>query len=49
MRFQGARALIESLHILGILVPSTLSGQLGEDAKPYQEKQVRRAIEEVQE
>jgi len=27
----------------------TLSGQLGEDAKPYQEKQVRRAIEEVEE
>lgn len=27
----------------------TLSGQLGEDSKPYQEKQVRRAIEEVQE
>jgi len=27
----------------------TLSGQLGEDAKSYQEKQVRRAIEEVQE
>jgi len=26
----------------------TLSGQLGEDAKLYQEKQVRRAIEEVQ-
>ena len=27
----------------------TLSGQLGDDALPYQEKQVRRAIEEVQE
>jgi len=27
----------------------TLSGQAGDDAKPYQEKQVRRAIEEVQE
>ncbi|HEV7278844.1 MAG TPA: type II toxin-antitoxin system HicA family toxin [Pirellulaceae bacterium] len=26
----------------------TLSGRLGDDAKPYQEKQVRRAIEEVQ-
>jgi predicted RNA binding protein YcfA (HicA-like mRNA interferase family) len=26
----------------------TLSGQRGDDAKPYQEKQVRRAIEEVQ-
>lgn len=26
----------------------TLSGKLGEDAKPYQEKQVRRAIEVVQ-
>lgn len=25
----------------------TLSGQLGDDAKPYQERQVRRAIEEV--
>jgi predicted RNA binding protein YcfA (HicA-like mRNA interferase family) len=27
----------------------TLSGKLSDDAKPYQEKQVRRAIEEVQE
>jgi predicted RNA binding protein YcfA (HicA-like mRNA interferase family) len=27
----------------------TLSGKLGDDAKSYQEKQVRRAIEEVQE
>jgi predicted RNA binding protein YcfA (HicA-like mRNA interferase family) len=27
----------------------TLSGNAGDDAKPYQEKQVRRAIEEVQE
>jgi predicted RNA binding protein YcfA (HicA-like mRNA interferase family) len=27
----------------------TLSGGLGDDAKPYQDKQVRRAIEEVQE
>lgn len=27
----------------------TLSGSPGDDAKPYQEKQVRRAIEEVQE
>ena len=27
----------------------TLSGKLGDDAKPYQEKQVRRAIEEAQE
>lgn len=26
----------------------TLSGQLGDDAKAYQEKQVRRAIEELQ-
>lgn len=26
----------------------TLSGKLGDDAKPYQEKQVRRAIEEVE-
>jgi hypothetical protein len=26
----------------------TLSGHLGDDAKPYQKKQVRRAIEEVQ-
>jgi predicted RNA binding protein YcfA (HicA-like mRNA interferase family) len=25
----------------------TLSGQLGDDAKPYQEKQVRKALEEV--
>jgi predicted RNA binding protein YcfA (HicA-like mRNA interferase family) len=25
----------------------TLSGKLGEDAKPYQEKQVQRAVEEV--
>ncbi|HEX3529888.1 MAG TPA: type II toxin-antitoxin system HicA family toxin [Thermoanaerobaculia bacterium] len=27
----------------------TLSGHPGDDAKPYQEKQVRQAIEEVQE
>ncbi|MCP4662727.1 MAG: type II toxin-antitoxin system HicA family toxin [bacterium] len=27
----------------------TLSGNPGDDAKPYQEKQVKRAIEEVQE
>jgi predicted RNA binding protein YcfA (HicA-like mRNA interferase family) len=27
----------------------TVSGKLGDDAKPYQEKQVRLAIEEVQE
>jgi predicted RNA binding protein YcfA (HicA-like mRNA interferase family) len=27
----------------------TLSGKPNDDAKPYQEKQVRRAIEEVQE
>jgi predicted RNA binding protein YcfA (HicA-like mRNA interferase family) len=27
----------------------TLSGHLGDDAKPYQESHVRRAIEEVQE
>ncbi|MGM0486779.1 MAG: type II toxin-antitoxin system HicA family toxin [Planctomycetota bacterium] len=27
----------------------TLSGKPGDDAKPYQEKQVARAIEEVQE
>jgi len=27
----------------------TLSGKLGDDAKPYQERQVRQAIEEVQE
>jgi predicted RNA binding protein YcfA (HicA-like mRNA interferase family) len=26
----------------------TLSGKLGDDAKPYQEKQVQRALEEVQ-
>ena len=26
----------------------TLSGKLGDDAKPYQEKEVRRAIEESQ-
>ena len=25
----------------------TLSGKLGDDAKPYQERQVRRAVEEV--
>ena len=27
----------------------TISGKSGDDAKPYQEKQVRRAIEEAQE
>jgi predicted RNA binding protein YcfA (HicA-like mRNA interferase family) len=26
----------------------TVSGKLGDDAKPYQEREVRRAIEEVQ-
>lgn len=26
----------------------TVSGSLGEDAKPYQEKQVKQAIEEIQ-
>jgi predicted RNA binding protein YcfA (HicA-like mRNA interferase family) len=26
----------------------TVSGQLGDDAKPYQEKEVRRAVEESQ-
>src|SRR5438270_12219546 len=26
----------------------TISGQLGDDAKPYQEKEVRRAVEESQ-
>lgn len=33
-------------HALGIRV--TLSGPLGDDAKPYQEREVRRAIEEAQ-
>ena len=33
-------------HTKGIRV--TVSGQLGNDAKPYQEKAVRRAIEEYQ-
>lgn len=33
-------------HARGIRV--TLSGQLGDDAKPYQEKEVKRAIEEAQ-
>jgi predicted RNA binding protein YcfA (HicA-like mRNA interferase family) len=33
-------------HPEGVRV--TLSGQPGEDAKPYQEREVRRAIEEVQ-
>jgi predicted RNA binding protein YcfA (HicA-like mRNA interferase family) len=33
-------------HALGIRV--TLSGRLGDDAKPYQEREVRRAIEEAQ-
>ncbi len=32
-------------HEKGIRV--TLSGQLGDDAKPYQEKEVKRAIEEA--
>ena len=26
----------------------TVSGKLGEDAKPYQERQVKKAVEEVQ-
>jgi predicted RNA binding protein YcfA (HicA-like mRNA interferase family) len=33
-------------HPKGIRV--TVSGKLGEDAKPYQEKEVRRAVEESQ-
>ena len=33
-------------HPKGIRV--TVSGQLGDDAKPYQEKEVRRAVEESQ-
>jgi len=31
-----------------ILGRVTISGKLGEDAKPYEERQVRHAIEEVQ-
>jgi hypothetical protein len=27
----------------------TLSGQVGDDAKPYQEKQIRKALEEIHE
>ena len=34
------------LHPKGIRV--TLSGQSGDDAKPYQEREVKRAIEESQ-
>lgn len=34
------------LHPKGVRV--TLSGQPGDDAKPYQEREVRRAIEESQ-
>jgi predicted RNA binding protein YcfA (HicA-like mRNA interferase family) len=34
------------LHPKGIRV--TLSGQSGDDAKPYQEREVRRVIEEAQ-
>lgn len=34
------------LHPKGIRV--TLSGRPGDDAKPYQEREVRRAIEEAQ-
>jgi predicted RNA binding protein YcfA (HicA-like mRNA interferase family) len=33
-------------HAKGIRV--TLSGQSGDDAKPYQEKEVKRAVEESQ-
>lgn len=33
-------------HPQGVRV--TLSGQSGDDAKPYQEREVRRKIEEVQ-
>jgi predicted RNA binding protein YcfA (HicA-like mRNA interferase family) len=33
-------------HVKGVRV--TLSGQMGDDAKPYQEREVKRAIEEVQ-
>ncbi len=38
------RELIQDLKNSGAV---TLSGQLGSDAKPYQEKQVQRAIEEI--
>lgn len=33
---------------LGYAGAVTLSGQAGDDAKPYQEKQVRTALEEVE-
>ena len=35
------------LHPKGVRV--TLSGKSGDDAKPYQEKEVKKAIEETQE
>jgi predicted RNA binding protein YcfA (HicA-like mRNA interferase family) len=33
-------------HLKGVRI--TLSGQLGDDAKPYQEREVKKKIQEVQ-
>ena len=42
---KGSHRKLSHLRYHGVV---TLSGKLGDDAKPYQEKQVRRVIEEVQ-
>jgi predicted RNA binding protein YcfA (HicA-like mRNA interferase family) len=42
---KGSHRKFTHAHYAGAV---TLSGKLGDDAKPYQEKLVRQAIEEVQ-
>jgi len=48
-RFGAARVRTKKLMHPRFRGAVTLSGKLAHDAKPYQEKQVRRAVEEVQE
>jgi predicted RNA binding protein YcfA (HicA-like mRNA interferase family) len=43
---KGAHRKFTHLHYPGAV---TLSGKSGDDAKHYQEKQIRKAIEEIQE
>lgn len=44
----GGKGLHRKLMHLQYRGAVTISGKPGDDAKPYQEKQVRHAIEEVQ-
>ena len=48
-RIPGGKGSHRKLTHLRYRGAVTLSGRLGDDAKPYQVKQVRRAIEVVQE